>query len=444
MESRCHFNTSELEFLPSSTNSSMLQVIRWMNFCRTVYVDKCNVHSLTPRPRDISAMFDNATYDDCFNTRNLIAYCVSIILSSAIILTNTVILVVFLRYRGLLTCSNIPILSLALSDFLTGVTFTYSTTWNLVTLSAGYTFDIQLTMSYIRQRTNYYLCLTLDGTGILFACMMSSVLSLGVIAVERHIGVFYPFKYPYWITRPRMVAAITSVWVVSLTVGALPLFGWNNWDNRCQLVEVMDYSYIILWTTICFISGIIILYIYMRIFFLSRKHSRQIAAIQISSCSTSQPSTSEVVTVASLPRHPSDDLSANHKKQTGEPEVATGNIHLSIEVPKKKETDIQSDTLVPKSPDTVDPITKPGRRHRPRHRTSRRAVVTTAMILGAFYLSWTPLLVFLLAYHSVTMNLTAYYLAVVTQLNSIFNPVVYGMRNPEIKEALKKLFRCRN
>ncbi|OWF48959.1 probable G-protein coupled receptor No18 [Mizuhopecten yessoensis] len=474
MANRCSINTTDLEFLPADTNSSILQVSRWMNFCRAVYVDKCDMYSLTPRPRDIPAMFRNASYDDCFDTRTLIAYCISIILSSAIICTNTTILVVFFRNRSLRTCSNVPIMSLAISDFLTGVAFTYSSIWNLVLLSSGYEFDIQKTLAYIRMRTNYFLCLTLDGTGLLFTCLMSSVLTLGVIAVERHIGIFYPFKYSQWITTRRMVRVIVTVWVVSLIVGILPLCGWNKWTDKCQLTEVMDYSYIVLWTSICFLSGVIMLYIYMRIFILSRRHSRQIAAVQVSSqsCSVTAPSTLVHDNTSSDAKQPLDDQPV-HKTTTDEEterpnateqtEVETGSIIISIQglkktmfsIPSKRDEPEQHNTdpgvntlhnTSPTPPEIQNLPIIPERRPSNHHKPSRRALVTTTVILGAFYLSWSPLLVFLVAFDKVTItfNLTVYYLAVVTQFNSVFNPIVYSVRNPDIKEALLKLFRCRN
>ncbi|XP_033744164.1 probable G-protein coupled receptor No18 [Pecten maximus] len=473
MANGCSINTTDLEFLPADTNSSLLQVSRWMNFCRTVYVEKCDLYSMNPPPRDIPAMFMNASYDDCFNTRTLVVYCISIVLSSAIICTNSAILIVFMRYRSLRTCSNVPIMSLAISDFLTGVAFTYSSIWNLVLLTTGYSFDIQKTIAYVRMRTNYFLCLTLDGTGLLFTCLMSSVLTLGVIAIERHIGVFYPFKYTEWITTRRMIRVIIAVWAVSLIVGVLPLCGWNKWADKCQLTEVLDYSYIVMWTSICFMSGILMLYIYLRIFILSQKHSRQIAAVQISSCSVTGPSTLVNDMASSAARESLSD--EQHAPKTtndeevespkaSETDVETGNILISIQglkktmfiIPSKEEnpeqtTDqrIEDPALQPTSPTSQElpnPSVVPERRPSIRHKPSRRALVTTTVILGAFYLCWSPLLVFLVAFDkvTVTMNLTVYYLAVVTQLNSIFNPVLYGIRNPDIREALLKLFHCRN
>jgi len=169
---KCVINSTEINFLKEATNSSLQSLKRWLKFCKTVYVDDCDLSSLTPPLHNIQKMLERSTYDDCFNSKNIIIYCISMILSVAIIFTNATVIISFVRYRNLLTSSNLPILSLALSDILTGISFMYSTTWNLVLLSASYQFDIALSQYYASKRSNYYLCLTFDGSGVLFTCMM--------------------------------------------------------------------------------------------------------------------------------------------------------------------------------------------------------------------------------------------------------------------------------
>ncbi|KAJ8297564.1 hypothetical protein KUTeg_024095 [Tegillarca granosa] len=110
---------------------------------------------------------------------------------------------------------------------------------------------------------------------------MSSVLSLGLIAIDRYIAIFYPFRYQEWITMPRMIAYTVGLWIISCVIGLLPLAGWSNWDGRCTLTEVIDYSYLAFWSVVCFTIGLVILVIYIRIFILTQKHFRQIKAAQI-------------------------------------------------------------------------------------------------------------------------------------------------------------------
>ncbi|KAJ8297561.1 hypothetical protein KUTeg_024092 [Tegillarca granosa] len=68
-----------------------------------------------------------------------------------------------------------------------------------------------------------------------------------------------------------------------------------------------------------------------------------------------------------------------------------------------------------------------------------KAITTTGIILGAFYICWLPFLIFLLGFQDkYDQNLTVYYLAIVTEINSLVNPVLYGFRQTDIKQAMKK------
>ena len=574
----CGINSSEISFLEKNI-SPTLQVMRWLKFCKTVHIHKCNLYSMKPPLTNISYMMSQSTHEDCFNTRTLTAYCISIILSAFIIVANTVILTAFVRDRSkLLRSSNLPIISLALSDLLTGITFLYSSTWNLVILTAGYEFDIFKTLHYVRLRTNKYLCLTLDGPGFVFTCLMSSVLSLGIIASDRYLSIFYSYKYPTWITMPRMTVILVITWVVAILVGVLPLCGWNEWtdSSTCQLTKVMNYGYLALWSTICFLIGLIILFIYIRIFMLARKHSRQIEASRVSQATEtySLPSSSESSTSGdqnklikdrrkasevssgllvrdsvdygsqdqrerkeSQPRKvcfrvhsPIAETSFIDKQETGESgthdkvneqiaiskddhksivtkaevndtnqesntnggkvseadeasyeqnhesgtdwnsDVAEESRHkANAEVVSEldsgicdsshyKESNVNSSNTTDQTAQNTGEVKESAsssnvtsrysissvrvtdkRRNR---RPTMKAVRTTAMILGAFYICWTPFLAYLLAFRDDYDNLILYYLAVVTQVNSIFNPIMYGFRQSDIKRAIKRLFPC--
>lgn len=447
--------------------SSADTVIRWMKFCQIVYKDHCDINSLEPTLSNIPSLTGEATHADCFNTKQLASYCVSIILSAAILFANILIIAAFMTSRKLWTSSNLPILSLAFSDLLTGLAFVYPTSWGFIILVTGYDFDIFKVLQYITKRQNYYLCLLLDGPGLLFACMMSSVLSLGMIAGERYIAVFHSYRYPFWITTQRMVAAIIGLWVISIIVAILPLCGWNNWDGSCQLLNMMHSGYLIFWTTICFICGFLILFVYIKIFSLAKKHNRQIEAAQVTNTSMSSLHTS---TTSSNERRKSRRSTTKVEISSPTEESRTSTSLDNQKVIKVKcisdstmalhgsDNEENDQTRHPKC--QINPgeeNTTSNHNLKPSHYWKKsksksilnsinmKAIRTTSMILGAFYICWSPFLIYMLVYHSNTdtsVNITAYYLAIVTQLNSVFNPILYGFRHLEIKQAIRKLFKC--
>lgn len=462
----CNISSAEVNFLsPNLTNLDT--VIHWMKFCQIVYIDHCDINSLEPTLSNIPSLTGEATHADCFNTKQLASYCVSIILSAAILFANILIIAAFMTSRKLWMSSNLPILSLAFSDLLTGLAFVYPTSWGFIILVTGYDFDIFKVLQYVTKRQNYYLCLLLDGPGLLFACMMSSVLSLGMIAGERYIAVFHSYRYPFWITTQRMVAAIIGLWVISIIVAILPLCGWNNWDGSCQLLNMMHSGYLIFWTTICFICGFLILFVYIKIFSLARKHNRQIEAAQVTNTSMSSLHTS---TTSSYERRKSRRSTTKVEISSPTEESRTSTSLDNQKVIKVKcisdstmalhgsDNEENDQTRHPKFQiDPEEEKTTSNENPKPSHYWKKsksksilssinmKAIRTTSMILGAFYICWSPFLIYMLVYHSNTdtsVNITAYYLAIVTQLNSLFNPILYGFRHLEIKQAIRKLFKC--
>ena len=74
---------------------------------------------------------------------------------------------------------------------------------------------------------------------------------------------------------------------------------------------------------------------------------------------------------------------------------------------------------------------------------SIRAVKTIAIILGAFYVCWLPLLVYILTFKNSYSNYVINLLVSVALINSLFNPLIYGFKNRGIRLALTSLIRCR-
>ncbi|XP_045694603.1 G-protein coupled receptor 161 isoform X1 [Phyllostomus hastatus] len=126
-------------------------------------------------------------------------------------LGNLVVVVTLYKKSYLLTLSNKFVFSLTLSNFLL----------SLLVLPFVVT-------SSVRRRWVFGV-VWCNFSALLYLLISSaSMLTLGVIAIDRYYAVLYPMVYPTKITGNRAVLVLVYIWLHSL-VGCLPpLFGWSS------------------------------------------------------------------------------------------------------------------------------------------------------------------------------------------------------------------------
>lgn len=134
-----------------------------------------------------------------------------IIIAVLVCLGNLVITVTLYKKSYLLTLSNKFVFSLTLSNCLLSV----------LVLPFVVTSSIRRTWIFGVVWCNF--------SALLYMLISSaSMLTLGLIAIDRYYAVLYPMIYPMKITGNRAVFAIVYVWLHSL-IGCLPpLFGWSS------------------------------------------------------------------------------------------------------------------------------------------------------------------------------------------------------------------------
>ncbi|XP_037938790.1 histamine H2 receptor [Teleopsis dalmanni] len=130
------------------------------------------------------------------------------------------------RLRSII--SNTFILSLAVSDFVVGLTLPYHVAFYL---GSGL-------------GTSHEFCL-LRFFLIIFACCVS-ILTLITIAIDRYIAIVYPLHYTCLMTRRTVIVIISFNWILGASVAAIPLF-WNRWKkgHQCEFDEVLSTWYIL-------------------------------------------------------------------------------------------------------------------------------------------------------------------------------------------------------
>lgn len=152
-------------------------------------------------------------------------------LSLAIVVTNALVIVLFLRRKYLRTLSNFPLVSLAVCDFITG---SVNIPLFIITF---------LTSAIRSQEVIFYLrCLvfvlhTLTATATVYHIL--------VVVGEKYFAIVWPWKHRL-LTRKVVFRVITTVWFVSLIIAFTP-FSWIKVsDMKVKAHLLLGYSIVCL------------------------------------------------------------------------------------------------------------------------------------------------------------------------------------------------------
>ncbi|KAM9277881.1 G-protein coupled receptor 161 [Cariama cristata] len=188
-----------------------------------------------------------------------------IVIAIFICLGNLVIVVTLYRKSYLLTLSNKFVFSLTLSNFLLSV----------LVLPFVVTSSIRREWIFGVVWCNF--------SALLYMLISSaSMLTLGLIAIDRYYAVLYPMVYPMKITGNRAVVALVYVWLHSL-IGCLPpLFGWSSLEFdqfkwMCVAAWHKEAGYTAFWQIWCALLPFMVMMIcYGFIFRVARIKARKI------------------------------------------------------------------------------------------------------------------------------------------------------------------------
>ena len=233
--------------------------------------------------------------------RKFILFIIGILLSVIVILLNTIVTLIILnstKLRSLIT--NIFLLNLSIADFLSGCSFLYPCVMNIFLEYAIINYNSILLTRLNLIRNNYYICLI--AYAFIMSGMLMSVSILLSISIDKYIYIFKPYFYQKIITKRRCLLWISTLWLVSIFIGLLPLLGWNKMkrcstskqglcsSNTCLIDRVFTTGYCALFATISLLAAIVILYVYVRLFFISRDHLIRIERLR-TQCSSKEQTT---------------------------------------------------------------------------------------------------------------------------------------------------------
>lgn len=111
-------------------------------------------------------------------------------------------------------------------------------------------------------------------------------MTLCCISLDRYIAVTTPTRYKTIVTVKRACYSLIVVWGQGLLYASLPLFGWSKYqyDERtlhCSPVWTANCSLYIFLAIVGFgIPIILMIFTYIRIFFVIRRHTRKVSTLR--------------------------------------------------------------------------------------------------------------------------------------------------------------------
>ncbi|XP_036621698.1 adenosine receptor A3 [Trichosurus vulpecula] len=193
---------------------------------------------------------------------------VEIVIGLCAIVGNVLVIWVVKLNPGLQNTTFYFIVSLALADIAVGV----------LVMPLAIVISLGITI-------HFYNCLFM--TCLLLVFTHASIMSLVAIAVDRYLRVKLTIRYKRVITQKIIWMALGFCWLVSILVGLVPMFGWNERLSpgvsgnasflpcRFRSVMRMDYMVYFSFFTWILIPLIIMCAIYIDIFYVIRNKLRQ-------------------------------------------------------------------------------------------------------------------------------------------------------------------------
>ena len=219
------------------------------------------------------------------------------------------------------------------------------------------------------------------------ASFISSVSSLGLIAINRYFYIVKWQTYKRTFTKPRGSLGVGLVWTISLALASPPLLGWEEYrfilgKYFCFVYWQSDVHYMYFMIATCFFGPLTVMALsYFKILSFTRSHKRQLATFR-------------------------------------------NRIHVTKEI-----------SLAPPNTGCIPRLKMSAEETKVTH--------TLIIVLACFVFCWAPFVI--------TMILSAYYSQPIPRgidfgslllgyANSTFNPIFYGVRNPGFRKSFNELY----
>lgn len=324
-----------------------------------------------------------------------------VLLMLANILGNSCLIIVIASTRSLHTITNLFIISLATSDLLAGAVVIPINLALPTTLFYGYTTCM------------YAACFTI-------IVAIGSMTNIFAVTFDRYIAITSPLHYRVKMRPSIAMCMIGLAWVYSIVLGLLPMMGWRVSESTCFRGETYHPYY----TLLIFFSGCIFPVwgsgiLYMRIFKMVRNHQRRIKRVgHRGRCNrTLTPNDSQVSFISQANYN---DFDSNEIELRGLRVVqARRNLSRKASLSMTQVYNWSS--------------------------TSRKTIKTLAILMVYFEMSWLPVFITMILDAFIHPRLMPPWLhsvfGTLAFVNSAMDPIIYGYRNKDIKNAFSQKFR---
>lgn len=183
-----------------------------------------------------------------------------LIICSFIILENLMVLIAIWKNHKFHNRMYFFIGNLAFCDLLAGVVYKVN-----ILMSGNKTLTLSVNTWFVRE-------------GSMFAALGASTFSLLAIAIERHLTMIK--MRPYDANKKyRVFLLIGTCWLISVTLGALPILGWNcinNLPDCSTILPLYSKTYVAFCISIFIAILVAIVILYARIYILVKSSSRNV------------------------------------------------------------------------------------------------------------------------------------------------------------------------
>lgn len=277
-------------------------------------------------------------------------------------------------------------------------------------------------------------------------CCTASILHLVAISIDRYWAVTN-IDYMRNRTAKRILIMIGSVWFVAMLITLPPLFGWKDGNDPSVTGECMisqDHGYTIFSTVGAFyLPTILMLIIYAKIFVVARQRIRKKRFAQQNKNNTSKIKTTTEMTVLTVPkgspgsRSEVSEAPCNGSSGSGE--------HDDNENKCKHNGHVDDDPKSAMLPKTNAEMLKAKRlKEKLEMKRERKAARTLAIITGVYIVCWLPFFIIAILGPFVRdlveiPKLTVSIVLWLGYCNSLLNPIIYTVFNPEFRAAFQKI-----